>query len=973
MKAGDIYYDVEIETAELTRGERVANESLNRLDKNLQKVDKSTQKTGQGISLMAKAIAAVISVQTLRSMAGMVQQYQVMAERVGMATSSTEEYEMVQRRLLETANGTYRALSEAQEVYIRTADSLRAMGYSTSQALDITDALSYSFVTNATSADRAAAATSAFTKSLNTGRVAADQWETLTSAIPTIIDNIAASSGRGADEIRKLGAQGKLTAAMLSEGLRQARGEIKAAADTMKTDLVDAGVRSRNALTNLLVSLENQTGALEALTNGIITASEAVLDFSNNAENIEAVLTLASVAGASLASVIAGRLLTSMYATSAEFIRGTLVVRAKAAAELDAAKTAAALAAQNLIQAKAAYDAGNANTRTAATVRALNVAQTEATATTARLTAAQRAMASTTGILTLAVNGLRTALMFLGGPAGLILMAASAVAIFGSNAKNAAPDVESLTDRIRELRDATLRYNFSKITDSLSRLREEARQTELGMEAIQRRIDGGERGQARLRRELEEMAAHHDTLTESIERTEAARKALAGEIGRRARGGQRGDEVAPVNIDPTGTEGETRSQQKYIESLRDRLALEQKVGLARKKLEAIQRLGADATKEEKDEAEDLVTQLHELEQQLEKTKGIEKNAEAIAELEERLNQASMSSAELAQRQAELSLNEYATPEQIEQIRQVALALQQAGDKAERVKSFGSDIAKAIRGNVDPLSGGAFDDQYARYEAEAQAEKERYTAQLERLREAKELELEVVGGYQQLEAQMAEEHAKRMAQIEQAKYQTILASGESGFGAIAEMMKSSLGEQSSAYKAAFAASKAFSISLAGLNLASALTQALADPTATTLPQKFANVAAVATAGGSLVSAVHSSNYGGGRMYGGPVNAGSMYRINEGGKPEIFNAANGAQYMIPNQRGHVVSNANSSPQGTNVNVVVNLMESKERAGHVEQKAGPDQEQIINIWVADLMGDGKTASAIQRKFQGMRAAGR
>src|SRR5690606_21562937 len=123
----------------------------------------------------------------------MVQQYQVMAERVGMATSSTEEYEMVQRRLLETANGTYRALSEAQEVYIRTADSLRSMGYSTEQALDVTDALSYSFVTNATSADRAAAATSAFTKSLNTGRVAADQWETLTSAIPTIIDNIAAS------------------------------------------------------------------------------------------------------------------------------------------------------------------------------------------------------------------------------------------------------------------------------------------------------------------------------------------------------------------------------------------------------------------------------------------------------------------------------------------------------------------------------------------------------------------------------------------------------------------------------------------------------------------------------------------------------------------------------------------------------------------------------------------------------------
>lgn len=46
--------------------------------------------------------------------------------------------------------------------------------------------------------------------------------------------------------------------------------------------------------------------------------------------------------------------------------------------------------------------------------------------------------------------------------------------------------------------------------------------------------------------------------------------------------------------------------------------------------------------------------------------------------------------------------------------------------------------------------------------------------------------------------------------------------------------------------------------------------------------------------------------GAREHGGPVNASSMYRVGEGGKPEIFKASNGSQYMIPGDNGSVISN-------------------------------------------------------------------
>jgi hypothetical protein len=49
-------------------------------------------------------------------------------------------------------------------------------------------------------------------------------------------------------------------------------------------------------------------------------------------------------------------------------------------------------------------------------------------------------------------------------------------------------------------------------------------------------------------------------------------------------------------------------------------------------------------------------------------------------------------------------------------------------------------------------------------------------------------------------------------------------------------------------------------------------------------------------GSLLAAKGMA-IAGARYNGGPVIANSMYRVGENGKPEIYQASNGSQYMIP----------------------------------------------------------------------------
>lgn len=66
-------------------------------------------------------------------------------------------------------------------------------------------------------------------------------------------------------------------------------------------------------------------------------------------------------------------------------------------------------------------------------------------------------------------------------------------------------------------------------------------------------------------------------------------------------------------------------------------------------------------------------------------------------------------------------------------------------------------------------------------------------------------------------------------------------------------------------------------------------------------------------GSLLAAKGMA-VAGAREHGGPVSANSMYRVGEGGKPEIFKASNGSQYMIPGDNGRVISNRDMQGSGS-----------------------------------------------------------
>lgn len=98
----------------------------------------------------------------------------------------------------------------------------------------------------------------------------------------------------------------------------------------------------------------------------------------------------------------------------------------------------------------------------------------------------------------------------------------------------------------------------------------------------------------------------------------------------------------------------------------------------------------------------------------------------------------------------------------------------------------------------------------------------------------------------------------------------------------------------------------------------------------------------------------------RKNGGPVSAGGMYQVGEGGMPEIYQASTGKQYMIPGDNGRVISNKEMNAGGGG-GVVINIQNYS--SSSVDAQAGTDANGgvTVDVIVADLNNGGPISNAI------------
>jgi len=437
--ARDLVIRIRGDSAEFVTAVAGADRSLAGFDQNIEKVERSASSATSTLARLGAGISAVAATREIVRTADEWGQY---ASRMRMATDSAEEYSRAQSRMLASANETYRSITETRESFIQMSPVLRQMGLDLDQSVDALDTFSGLLVVNAANAERGAQAQGALSKSLQTGKVDAEAWQSLLRAMPSLVTLLAQSTGMAEAEIRRLGISGKLSIDALVRTLVEGNETVQAQVAGMPTAVADALQKLRNGFSEYVGGSNEALGLTAKLAAGI----------GNVGENFELIAELSLVAAAALG----GKYAAALVLTTASRVKDTLAVRAATIAEI-------------------AYQRQLAATAGAQAAAALTA--TERTAALGRQTVALQAASLGTASLARGAGLARGALALLGGPVGATAaLIAGGIAIWSQWGGSA---VEALT-KAREAGKSLLDVLGDKYfrPEKLSELQVMARQIE---------------------------------------------------------------------------------------------------------------------------------------------------------------------------------------------------------------------------------------------------------------------------------------------------------------------------------------------------------------------------------------------------------------------------------------------------------------------------------------------------------------
>jgi len=263
--------------------------------------------------------------------------------------------------------------------------------------------------------------------------------------------------------------------------------------------------------------------------------------------------------------------------------------------------------------------------------------------------------------------------------------------------------------------------------------------------------------------------------------------------------------------------------------------------------------------------------------------------------------------------------------------------------------------------LDSLIGGAFGELNKIEDAEQELQ-EWYERQLEELEQNRQDKADMMETWNEKEQAIMEDHQEKLARIEHARQIAQLAAAESTFGDLAGLASAFAGEQSGIYRNLFAVEKAFAIGKALINAPKSYSDAYAAVVG--IPIVGPALAPVAGATAAAAQVAQASAIGSiGMAHDGidSIPETGTWLLEKGER--VTTAETSAKLDAVLAR--VESQMNRPGDGGRGNVSVHLHEDASRAGQVNERTAPDGTRIIDVLVANIMGDGKAHKALTTKY--------
>ena len=289
------------------------------------------------LNVIGGALSARNIIQTADSM-------QELASQVRINTKSHEEYKNVLNNLRNISRENYASFDATVDLYAQSKRALDSLGKSQAQVLAFTENITKAMAVGGGSAASQQAALTQLAQALNMGALKGQEFNSVASQAPVLIDLLTQKLGVSIDQLKKMGSEGKITAEVIYSAVADAGDALDAKMAMMPVTISQALSNIGQEYKNLVHDLVNENSR----TSALVVSS---LNFVT--QNFKTLTTVAGVAGAVFAGNYAKSMLYAKLGTDS--MTASLVTKTKSLYDAIAAETKAAYSQQQLTTASALF------------------------------------------------------------------------------------------------------------------------------------------------------------------------------------------------------------------------------------------------------------------------------------------------------------------------------------------------------------------------------------------------------------------------------------------------------------------------------------------------------------------------------------------------------------------------------------------------------------------------------------------
>lgn len=200
----------------------------------------------------------------------------MLESKLRLVTRSEEDLIRVQSQIIGLARETRQQVGSVGELYARVARSAKELGASQNDILRVTKAVGQAIQISGSSAASAEAGMIQLSQSLASGTLRGDELNSVLEQMPRVAEAIADGLGVTTGQLRKLGAEGKLTSEEVFRSLISQTGRLNEEFKQLTPTVGQAMTVLRNEMKVAVGAISETTGTTNRLAQAITNLAEAI-------------------------------------------------------------------------------------------------------------------------------------------------------------------------------------------------------------------------------------------------------------------------------------------------------------------------------------------------------------------------------------------------------------------------------------------------------------------------------------------------------------------------------------------------------------------------------------------------------------------------------------------------------------------------------------------------------------------------